>query len=284
MKKINLGIIFLSLTIFGFAQENPIGGIIEEIPDTSKVTKYIKIPPEGKAILVEVEELRDDLYNLGITVEPETLTVNPCIDPPNSIWGSNPGILYTAPCATKVGINTSSPKGFLDIRGVYNQTGIYTQVFRKENYALDIWYRNASLPTFRVKGDGVVSITSFISSPNAKTFSISDENGTDVFRILKGGAVYATEYHAYAKGNFPDYVFHSGYNLMPLKDLEAYINQFKHLPNIPSASEVEETGYVDLAEMQRLQMEKIEELTLYIIELNKKLEEANKKIEALQDK
>jgi hypothetical protein len=72
--------------------------------------------------------------------------------------------------------------------------------------------------------------------------------------------------------NWPDYVLTSEYKLRPLKDLESYIDKHGHLPEIPSALELEKNG-LDLGELIRLQMQKIEELTLYVIALEKKLNE-----------
>ncbi len=62
-----------------------------------------------------------------------------------------------------------------------------------------------------------------------------------------------------------DYVFDKDYDLMSLTKVEEYIKEHKHLPNIPKSSELKEKG-LDLGEMQTLQIQKIEELTLYIIE------------------
>ena len=67
-------------------------------------------------------------------------------------------------------------------------------------------------------------------------------------------------------GSFPDYVFDSGYQLMPLADVQAYIQANGHLPNVPTAKEVETNGQ-DLGLIQQKLLEKIEELTLYVIEL-----------------
>jgi len=62
-----------------------------------------------------------------------------------------------------------------------------------------------------------------------------------------------------------DHVFHSDYNLRPLNELEQFVKQNHHLPEIPTAKEVIENG-LDLGEMQGKLLLKIEELTLYIIE------------------
>ena len=74
-----------------------------------------------------------------------------------------------------------------------------------------------------------------------------------------------------------DYVFNKDYKLMPIKELENYVTNKKHLPNIPSSNEIEKQG-LDVGAVQAKQMEKIEELTLYIIEMNKKIQEQNKRI------
>jgi hypothetical protein len=74
--------------------------------------------------------------------------------------------------------------------------------------------------------------------------------------------------------NWADYVFADNYELMPLKDVEKFINSNKHLPGIKSAKELMEDG-LDVAQMQAKHMEKIEELTLYVIEQEKKINEQN---------
>jgi hypothetical protein len=70
---------------------------------------------------------------------------------------------------------------------------------------------------------------------------------------------------------WPDYVFHPEYQILSLKDLETYIQKNKHLPDVPSAKEVEDSG-LDLGNNQSVLLRKIEELTLYMIDMNKKLE------------
>ena len=75
---------------------------------------------------------------------------------------------------------------------------------------------------------------------------------------------------------WPDYVFEKDYNLMSLRELEIYITQHCHLPGVPSANEVENKGEVDLGEMNAILLEKVEELTRYIIELQKQIDELKK--------
>ena len=71
--------------------------------------------------------------------------------------------------------------------------------------------------------------------------------------------------------NWADYVFEPDYKLKSLKEVSSFIHTNGHLPDVPSAQEVEETG-VDVSEMQSTLLRKIEELTLYILELNEEIE------------
>ncbi|WP_439488524.1 hypothetical protein [Algoriphagus sp.] len=88
-------------------------------------------------------------------------------------------------------------------------------------------------------------------------------------KLSVNGTIKTQEVNVTATG-WPDYVFKPEYKLMPLSELEAYIQKNGHLPNVPSEAEVMENG-VNLAEMNVKLLEKVEELTLYVIELEKKI-------------
>ena len=75
---------------------------------------------------------------------------------------------------------------------------------------------------------------------------------------------------------WPDFVFAPEYNRMSLSELEAYINANRHLPGVPSAAEVDEQEGVVLEEMNAILLQKVEELTLYVIELQKQVDELKK--------
>ena len=81
----------------------------------------------------------------------------------------------------------------------------------------------------------------------------------------------------------PDYVFENDYKLKSLEEIENYIKENKHLPEVPSAQEIEKNGLM-LAEMNMTLLKKIEEMTLYMIEQNKKIENLEKKIETILTK
>jgi len=118
---------------------------------------------------------------------------------------------------------------------------------------------------------------------------------TDEFPSMVGD-IDVTEYSLFAKGGilteeirvalsseWADYVFENEYELEPLENVEKFIKENKHLKDVPSAKEVEKNG-IDLGEMNKVLLLKIEELTLYMIELNKKLELQRLEIEKLKSK
>lgn len=76
-------------------------------------------------------------------------------------------------------------------------------------------------------------------------------------------------------GPWPDYVFNENYQLKSLAEVETFIKTNKHLPGIPNQNQVEKEG-VNLGEMNRKLLEKVEELTLYVIELKKELDRVKK--------
>jgi hypothetical protein len=99
--------------------------------------------------------------------------------------------------------------------------------------------------------------------------------------LTVSGQVHAQEVKVTVSAPGPDYVFENDYKLTSLEEIKNYIDQNKHLPEVPSAKEMEKNG-VQLGEMNMLLLKKIEELTLYQIESNKKIELMQRQIESLQ--
>jgi hypothetical protein len=91
------------------------------------------------------------------------------------------------------------------------------------------------------------------------------------YRLSVSGKVMCEELKVQLQGSWPDYVFTEGYNLKALSTLEREIRNLGHLPGMPSALEVAKNG-VEVGEIQRLLLEKMEELTLYVIALKKENE------------
>ncbi|MGN7720844.1 hypothetical protein ACTJIK_08800 [Chitinophaga sp. 22620] len=80
---------------------------------------------------------------------------------------------------------------------------------------------------------------------------------------------------------WPDYVFSRGFSLPSLQEVNSFIKLNHHLPGVPSAQDIEKDG-LDIGEMQKIQMKKIEELTLYMIELKQENELLKQKVAALE--
>lgn len=98
------------------------------------------------------------------------------------------------------------------------------------------------------------------------------------YKLSVSGKIICTELRVNAVVDWPDYVFHKNYKLMPLDKLDLFIRDNGHLPGVKPASEINGSG-VDVGEMQQKMMEKIEELTLYIIEQQKQIDELKEKLE-----
>jgi hypothetical protein len=134
-----------------------------------------------------------------------------------------------------------------------------------------------STPNKKLTVVGDVAITS--SAVNA--FDIIDPSTSVVnFRVKNTGVVYAREVNVLLT-TFPDYVFNKEYKLTPLHEVESYIIKNHHLKGFETAKEYESNG-MNVGEVVKLQQEKIEELTLYIIEQQKQLEELKKDMKSLK--
>lgn len=106
----------------------------------------------------------------------------------------------------------------------------------------------------------------FIGIPDGSTTS----NIANYSLAVDGSALF-TKAVVKLKSSWPDYVFHADYKLPRLSEIESFIKQNGHLPEMPTAADIEKNG-IDLGENQASLLKKIEELTLILIELEKKVE------------
>jgi len=90
------------------------------------------------------------------------------------------------------------------------------------------------------------------------------------YTFAVNGSGIATSFTVQSYANWPDYVFKSNYRLPSLNNVKAYIDQNHHLPDVPSAEQVAKDG-LNLGDMNKITMQKVEELTLYLIEKDKEL-------------
>ncbi|AFD06644.1 hypothetical protein [Solitalea canadensis] len=118
-----------------------------------------------------------------------------------------------------------------------------------------------------------------LSSDGSLGIGTTDTKG---YKLAVAGNMIAEQVTVKLKGNWPDYVFTPSYNLLSLQETEQHIKEKGHLPGIPSAEEVKNNG-VDLGEMNAKLLQKIEELTLHLIELKKENESLNVRVNQLEN-
>jgi hypothetical protein len=113
---------------------------------------------------------------------------------------------------------------------------------------------------------------------DAATIVLAGDNGS----IKADGAISATAFRANGTLlNVPDYVWDAAYEVMPLTELRAYTVREKRLPNVPSAAEIHREG-VDLSQFQMLLLEKVEELTRYLLAQEEMLQAQRAQIAELE--
>lgn len=120
-----------------------------------------------------------------------------------------------------------------------------------------------------------------LNNQTTKAIIVQGNNQSKILQLNADGLLYAREIKVDLQNEWPDYVFEGNYNLMTIEDLNEYIKINKHLPNVPSADEMKSEG-INLANTNVLLMEKIEELTLYMIKLQEQLKLQELEIEKLK--
>lgn len=195
--------------------------------------------------------------------QPLLCPVNPNGQPWTPSWTNEPGILYTVcPNDVKVGIGTDNPRSTLDVSGT-------TQTNRLA-MGLD---PTTMVGRFHLKAGG-------LSPSNNSVIFLIENTQRRLLQLSNQGLLQAREVKVDLE-TWPDYVFAADYKLMDLPQLESYIQQNGHLPNVPAAAQIETEG-LELGAMNKVLMEKVEELTLYLIEQNKRLEELQRQVKELE--
>lgn len=121
----------------------------------------------------------------------------------------------------------------------------------------------------------VISREGITIHPSTKNVGIGTYD-TKGFKLAVAGSMIAEQVVVKNRDQWPDFVFDPFYKVMDLSDVERYIQRYRHLPEVPSESEVNEKG-VDLVKMNSLLLKKIEELTIHVIKLDKEVKRLKKK-------
>jgi hypothetical protein len=249
------------------------GGMLAEFTDAGTTAGYIRIRNSGT-----------DYTDMGL--EGSGL-VSLKSNGTAFLYGNSAGSVNvgssTIDASAKLSV-TSTTQGFLPPRMTTTQKNaisspasglmVYDNTLGKYNY-----YNGSS---WQELGAGASQWTSSGANISYATGNVGiGTNAIATHKLAVNGSIIAEKVQVKIYGNWPDYVFEKGYKIPSLEEVEVFIRNNKHLPGVPAAAVVEKEG-LDLGNNQAILLEKIEELTLYIIEQNKKIEEQDKRIQKLE--
>lgn len=212
------------------------------------ISKLLFVDDQGFILKGNSDEATDYLANVIYSKQCPT---DPFADVPNPVWVNDTNKIFIDCPPVRVGIGNNQPRTRLDVTG-----GIYGGV--------------VMIGQNPATAEGRLHINSLLPSTSSSNVMIVQNNDRRIMQLDNSGLLRTREVKVDTQV-WPDYVFDQEYVLMPLSEVEAYIQSKGHLPNVPSAQEVIAEGQ-DLGEMNRILLEKIEELTLYMIEQQKQID------------
>ena len=142
-------------------------------------------------------------------------------------------------------------------------TGGAADLWIAGNNGIRMFTAGNATPRLSITNDGKVSI------------GTTDLDNTPNVLLTVKGTIHTKEVLIDLNAPLADYVFDENYQLMPLSQVKQYVKENNHLPEMPSAAEVSKNG-MSMGEMQNKLLQKVEELTLYIIEQQKRIEALEK--------
>lgn len=197
---------------------------------------------------------------------------------------SNVELLRLVSSNGNVGIGTSTPTARLNVLSTASATtGIIDLGAAGSNtnlkFGLNVdyaWIQSYGSRPLRINSTG-----------NDVLFNIDGGNvgigtlNTGSFKLAVEGKIGAREINVTLANPWPDYVFEPSYAMLTIEQLDNYIKANKHLPEVPSASTVQKEG-LNVGEINTLLLKKMEELTLYVIDLKKEIQNQQLEIDRLK--
>lgn len=264
-----------------------------DVNNEISLPRIAMISKEGMISTLTVNEIKGLVYNVIEFDKSQFDCINPFGDfgKYNVGWKSVKGtedtpaqLFANSSCGdVNVGINVADPKEALDVDGnIFVDRGMLSVNPRfGANKWAGAWRTVLHTPinSTWLSSDTTENgyYTGLTLGEHGLHYSRSKEgigegggNTKHIFYVKTDGGVIARELTV-TLWDWPDYVFNSSYDLKSLEEVETYIKKNKHLPNVPSQQVIEDEG-LNVGEMQKIQMEKIEELTLYMIEMKKEIE------------
>ena len=146
--------------------------------------------------------------------------------------------------------------------------------------AMQVMSADGITKSFSVLGNGNTEIVTTSTTANDKLFVIKSSTGSKLLQVTGDGILRSREIIV-DLGTWADYVFKPEYKLMSMDSLQEHIQSYGHLPNIPNSEDMINSG-MNVSETSVLLLEKVEELTLYILQLKEKNEQLEERLKILE--